>query len=455
MKKVFTILVSFYFSFGLNSQDFIPHELNGNAVNDYAIIDFDNDGDMEIFGIKYIWGEPNAVIKMTNKCEIAPLSFEQEVKTGIEANRVMTSGDFDGNGYVDLMLSIGFTQSSMWFYKNDGTGTFEAIDLGFKNIEYTETFDFDSDGDIDLMVKDVGANFKILVNDGSGSFTIAKSFTLRGDDSQFKLADFDNDGNLDIVLGDDYFHKSKLYLFHNKGNFQFDEYLLDADANEINQLQIADIDRDGNMDIMLAEDDYFNLYINNGNNQFTKNHLYKRADITGYYSAIALTDIDYDGDIDILLCDWGEYNNNEGLILYKNSGDFQYDNFKKTVLNKAYSSIIGIEDFTCDGKNDIFIVVGNFVQKNVILENNIEVNSINESFENIQYFPNPVIDKIYFKTDDFVCDHLSILDLNGRVVREYKDLKQNSIDVSDLKPGFYIVNVSSGNAISNSKFIKK
>ncbi|MEZ4907014.1 MAG: T9SS type A sorting domain-containing protein [Saprospiraceae bacterium] len=448
MKRLFTILTALFFSVGISSQDFISHSLNSDYfIGDQIAADFDNDGDLDLYGIEFFYAQPNALVKMTNHCDEEPLKFTYNLKTGIEANRMMSSGDYNGDGYIDVMISIGFTESSIWYYKNDGTGSFEAIDLGIKGVQYAENFDYDADGDIDLIVKDKGANFNILVNDGNGNFTNSKSFSLSGVESEFKIADFDDDGLLDIVLGEDKFIDSEIFLYHNKGNFQFEEILLDIGVDyDMNQLQICDINKDGKMDIMYVENKYFNLLINKGNNEFAKNQLYERSSSFGYYSAFALSDIDYDGDIDIFLCDYEK----DGLIFYKNSGDSNYQGFERTKISIASSENITIGDFTCDGKNDIFIKW----ESNRILENNFPVSSYVDLSTRIECYPNPVNEMLYFDLDETIINKIEVTDMNGKSILKYKDLKGNTIDVSNLKSGFYVVKMISGDKIYNSKFIK-
>ena len=67
--------------------------------------------------------------------------------------------------------------------------------------------DIDKDGDIDLIVANgrhwPGQN-RIFINDGRGIFTVSKLLGTESETSySTELADFDNDGDLDVAVGND------------------------------------------------------------------------------------------------------------------------------------------------------------------------------------------------------------------------------------------------------------
>src|SRR5690606_29687500 len=82
--------------------------------------------------------------------------------------------------------------------------------------------DIDNDGDIDLIVANgrhwPGQN-RIFLNDGRGIFTVSKPLGLESETSySTELADFNNDGYLDIAVGND---MAPNYIFMNDGAGNF------------------------------------------------------------------------------------------------------------------------------------------------------------------------------------------------------------------------------------------
>src|SRR5690606_30547508 len=107
--------------------------------------------------------------------------------------------------------------------------------------------DIDGDGDMDILVANgrhwPGQN-RIFYNNGRGVFTVSKAL---GDEQETtystELADFDNDGDLDVAVGND---MAPNYIFFNdgKGNFTKGASFGEAYAPTRN-IVVADIDRDG------------------------------------------------------------------------------------------------------------------------------------------------------------------------------------------------------------------
>ena len=66
-------------------------------------------------------------------------------------------------------------------------------------------------------------------------------------------------------------------------------------------------------------------------------------------------------------------------------------------------------------------------------------------------YPNPAYDKIYFSNLKSGLKDISVFDMNGRLV-SYKQTGENSLDISALSNGEYIVKITSGADIYQSRF---
>jgi len=127
-------------------------------------------------------------------------------------------GDFDNDGDLDLITAnlahpryIQFSNRTM-LYKNKGKPNYQFLDVRRKaKIKYEETHsdpafgDVDNDGDLDLYLTSVYENRRsfLYLNNGKGVFEdvtyLAGVRVFNGWGCAF--ADFDNDGDLDLVVG--------------------------------------------------------------------------------------------------------------------------------------------------------------------------------------------------------------------------------------------------------------
>jgi hypothetical protein len=156
--------------------------------------------------------------------------------------------------------------------------------------------------------------------------------------------DFDRDGDLDLVIGNDSYIQSagsatgKLALYENTGTTAAPRYLLVtkdfAGLSSRNLLSLApafgDLDGDGDADMVLGESLGFIYYFRNDTQTgqpsvftFISNNYVGQS--IGSNSAPALSDIDRDGDLDMVI---GERNGN--LNFFRNNGTVSAPNFSLT-----------------------------------------------------------------------------------------------------------------------------
>ena len=176
--------------------------------------DYDNDGRTDLFS----WSPPRLWRNTGESFEQAPLP--ELPKT---VSRGACWGDFDSDGELDLFagnfahVDSRGDQPKSRFLRNLGpTGGFKFEDKGTCGVFYQESYaspaagDYDNDGDLDLLFTTVYAdasfgrkNYPVLYrNDGVFAFadgTAAAGLSLLGATYQAAWADFDRDGDLDLV----------------------------------------------------------------------------------------------------------------------------------------------------------------------------------------------------------------------------------------------------------------
>ena len=114
--------------------------------------------------------------------------------------------------------------------------------------------DIDNDGDADILVANgrhwPGQN-RVFVNNGKGVFTVSRPLGNERETSySTELADFDNDGDLDIAVGND---MAPNYIFINDGNGIFIKGpSFGKKYAPTRNIVVSDIDNDGDIDILIT-----------------------------------------------------------------------------------------------------------------------------------------------------------------------------------------------------------
>lgn len=174
--------------------------------------------------------------------------------------------------------------------------------------------DFDHDGDLDAALAVEGAPNRLYVNDGQGRFAWREgTFGQRAHDTEHvRAADFDRDGHVDLVFvaEDDRVHQ----LFLGRGDGSFADASARLPAMSVgNGLAVGDVDGDGLPDIVVGNSGISGENGEDGGRNFlwlndprrpgwfvdaTDTHL---PAIPNKAQGVALADLDGDGDLDMVV----------------------------------------------------------------------------------------------------------------------------------------------------------
>ncbi len=200
--------------------------LDNNHGRDLVAGDIDGDGDTDLvalsiesyydtyYGIK---GEAAQADVLLNDglgtfsiADPIPLPFETGFYGALPAN--LHEGDFDGDGDIDLaVFSPNFVaqrpnlveiiesrnSGSQWIPRNS-----YAVGGEFYAYARSAVADFDTDGDLDILVTQDNANQWVLVNDGSLAFHQEELSVRSGNEAIPAVGDLDNDGQTDVATCD-------------------------------------------------------------------------------------------------------------------------------------------------------------------------------------------------------------------------------------------------------------
>ena len=136
------------------------------------------------------------------RAEAATLSFAPASPFAAGTNpRSVTSGDFDGDGDLDLATANNGS-NTVSVLLNTGAGSYAAattFPVG-TNPRSVTSGDFDRDGDLDLATANSGSGtVSVLLNTGTGSYGPATAFAAGSGPVSVTSGDFDRDGDFDLA----------------------------------------------------------------------------------------------------------------------------------------------------------------------------------------------------------------------------------------------------------------
>jgi tetratricopeptide (TPR) repeat protein len=133
----------------------------------------------------------------------------------------------------------------------DVTGS-TKLPKGVTGAAYTGAWavDIEADGDLDIVLGKKDGAPQVLRNNGDGTFAVVQPFSGVSGVRAFAWADFDSDGNADAAIVDG---AGRLHIFHNERQGQFREVTLPANLPAIKAVGVADLDNDGVLDLVAVE----------------------------------------------------------------------------------------------------------------------------------------------------------------------------------------------------------
>ncbi|HJY63966.1 MAG TPA: VCBS repeat-containing protein, partial [Ignavibacteria bacterium] len=289
--------------------------------------------------------------------------------------------DIDNDGRKDLFIGVLFgssTRNNFVYFRNTGTinnpqftkiteNYFTNIDAG--SYSYPCFTDIDNDNDFDLFIGSDRAFLSFYRNTGTAAapqFTLVTDSLFYIDSNNFNyspaIADLDNDSKKDMILGT---FDGKLKYYRNTGTLANPVFTLTAsqlnlvDVGQSSAPALADLDNDGDFDLLIGNSDGKLHYYSNNGNASAFNFVFVTNNYSGIFvgndSSPTLSDLDGDADLDMLV------GNRLGLIyFYRNNGNAGNPNFglisgNYANVNAFYASAPAIVDINGDSDKDLFV----------------------------------------------------------------------------------------------------
>lgn len=293
----------------------------------------------------------------------------------------LTVYDLDKDGLLDVVVCDARNNFVSWI-RQYPSGTYTETVLASDMIApaHVQVFDFDKDGDNDIIVAVLGMLFPnndkigtviILENDGNCKFKKHIVVEKIARVSDVRAGDLDNDGDVDMAVAQFGYDDGETRWIENLGNWKFQNHILQNLSGPIN-VEIIDIDKDNDLDIIsIVSQEWEEIYcfVNDGKGNFQTRLIYKSSNEDFGSSGIFLSDVDRDGDDDILYTNGDAFDYIppqprpwHGVQWLENKGNLKFEFHRICNFAGAYNA--RPVDIDKDGDLDLFTISGfNFWEK--------------------------------------------------------------------------------------------
>lgn len=259
--------------------------------------------------------------------------------------------DMDGDGDLDIVVGnyMPGKKTIDWYENVSGTGQDEWIQhiIGQGFAHDLEVGDMDGDGDIDIVTCDK-KSVTLWEQVTPEKFREHIIFERKGEGT--KLADIDGDGDLDIVYGGSW--------LENPGSLNNGRWISHSTTEKWSpdtRVFIADMNKDGRSDVILSVSEgkgsvsWFESPENPKSGSIWVEHPVEKGILEGVHS-LQVADIDNDGDLDIVIAEM-HTSSTKQVLIYLNEGNSK--SFRPIVLARTGSHQMQVGDIDNDGDYDI------------------------------------------------------------------------------------------------------
>lgn len=279
-----------------------PSSLDAYQPISVATGDFDGDGATDIVVLCASFTQDGGTIRIFRN-QGARMFAEVASYPALTDVYMVAAGDLDGNSSPEIVVAYRNDNHLSIFSRSGTTYTRREVATGagqgFGTIDL-ELGDLDRNGIAEIVTTNNDRTFSVLKRNGGGGYTAHTTtvLTVAGGVGYLHLFDFDQDGDLDVLLGyREGFGVSGpegilLYSTESNGNFS-KRQLVGVDADFV----VGDLDSDGLADLVVGD----HVFHNTGTSFTSVQQLYSPSGETLVETPRHLADLDGDGTLDLMI----------------------------------------------------------------------------------------------------------------------------------------------------------
>lgn len=341
----------------------LPTRSLGRGPSSLAAGDFNGDGKLDLVNANE--GTKNFALQLGDG--VGGFAAPTLVALGATPG-AMAVGDYNRDGRDDLAITI---STNVRIFLSNGAGGFGAgtnFPTGGTGSGFVTAADFNEDGKLDLVIGNNSSNnVSVLLGNGTGGFAAASTFPVGSGPGTVVVADFNLDGHADLAVTNNGSRTVSILL--GNGQASFSSATNFTVGNTPTAMVAGDVNRDGKLDLAVvnALGDNVSVLVGNGAGGFS---LAATLPVGSNPLAIAIGDYDGNGTLDLAVVNQYAITT---MSLLLGLGNGTFSPAIEHAVGRSPRSIVG-GDFNRDGRPDL--VVGNFNEDNLTLFLNTSVRVI-------------------------------------------------------------------------------
>jgi hypothetical protein len=344
----------------------------GSASRALVAADLNADGRSDLISVGY---DTNSVAVLL----ASGSGFANATSYGVGASPTAVAvGDVNGDGKLDL-ITANWGGNSISILLGDGKGAFAAAhDYAAGTQSFAVALgDLNGDGKLDVVTGNNDGTVSVLLNNGDGTFGAAHSYAVAGPQFSLAVADFTGDGKADVLTRN--WGTVSLLAGNGDGTLGIAQTVFSTSTSnltaDLTALAVGDFNHDGKLDFAVTAtptglsvnipQDSILVCLNNGGGSFSIGGTFF-SEVWETNSLVA-ADINGDGNLDLVTAGQGSNGFDVSVLLGTGAGGFGAAQYTGVPQAQSETAFVAVGDFNGDHFADVAVAYMSGSQVDVLL----------------------------------------------------------------------------------------